>query len=59
MLSIEKIKELLKDKNIPDQEAEEIRDECRNLAEIVFEKWQTDKRVNSHLYKKKNQDNIK
>ena len=39
MLSIERTKELLDDPSISDEEAEQIRDECRILAEIVFELW--------------------
>jgi signal-transduction protein with cAMP-binding, CBS, and nucleotidyltransferase domain len=39
MLSVERVKELLKDKNISDKEAEEIRDDFHNFAEIIFNKW--------------------
>jgi signal-transduction protein with cAMP-binding, CBS, and nucleotidyltransferase domain len=43
MLSIERIKELLNDKNISDQKAKEIRDDFRSLVEIIFEQWQIKK----------------
>lgn len=48
MLSIEDVKKILKDKNLSDKEAEEIRDGCRNLAEIIFESYQ-EKKNNSEL----------
>ena len=44
MLSIQKVKELLGDKDMSDEEAGEIRDGFYNLAEIIFEKWQVDKK---------------
>ena len=47
MLNIERIKELLNNKNISDQEAKEIRDDFRSLAEIVFEQWQLKNREKS------------
>ena len=43
MLSVKKVKELLKNKNTPDKEAETIRDGCRNLVEIIFEQWHKEK----------------
>ena len=39
MLSVERVKELLNDPNISDKEAEEIRDDFHNFAEIIFDKW--------------------
>jgi hypothetical protein len=42
MLSIERVKELLKGQNISDEEAKEIRDGFRDLVEIIFEKWMVD-----------------
>lgn len=42
MLSIERVKELLKDQNISDEEAKEIREGFRDLVEIIFEKWMVD-----------------
>jgi hypothetical protein len=45
MLSIERVKELLKDQNIYDEEAEEIRDGCRSLAEVIFAQWQYERRI--------------
>ncbi len=43
MLSIERVKELVKNRNLTDQEAEQIRDEFYALAEIIFQKWQSDR----------------
>lgn len=40
MLSIERTKVLLGEPNMTDEEATEIRDEFRALAEIIFEQWQ-------------------
>lgn len=44
MLSIERIKELLEDPNISDEEAREIRDGFHMLAEIIFDHWQEERR---------------
>ncbi len=49
MLSVEKVKELLNDDSISDEEAEAIRDGFRDLVEIIFEKYQQDK--NSKIIK--------
>jgi len=46
MLAIEKVKELIGDPNISDEEAECVRDECRILAEIIFDQWLAEKRQN-------------
>jgi len=54
MLSIKQVKQILKDKNISDKDAEMIRDECRELAEIIFEKWQQDKKAGKTPCKQKN-----
>ncbi|MFH2069122.1 MAG: hypothetical protein ABII89_06660 [Candidatus Omnitrophota bacterium] len=43
MLSIERVKELLKDSNMSDEEATEIRDGCRGLAEVIFAQWKYEK----------------
>lgn len=45
MLSIEQTRKLLNDPNISDKEVEEIRDDFRILAEIIFEKWQQEKQT--------------
>ena len=45
MLSIEKTKELLGDKNMSDEEATEIRDGFHHLAEIIYEKWEQEKKM--------------
>lgn len=39
MLTLNQVKEILKNKDMPDKEAEEIRDGFYNLAEIIFEHW--------------------
>ncbi|MFA5871408.1 MAG: hypothetical protein WC858_01685 [Parcubacteria group bacterium] len=44
MLSVEKVKELLNDKTISDDKAEKIRDDLQALAEIVIEKYISDKK---------------
>lgn len=46
MLSIEKVRGLIKDsEKYPDEEIEKIRDDMRVLAEIIFEKWQADRKA--------------
>ncbi len=54
MLSIQRVKVLIKDRNLTDNEAEEIRDVFRALAEIIFEKWQEDKKTKTALHRSKN-----
>lgn len=44
MLSVEDIKKILGDAVRDDKEAEEIRDGFRDLAELIFEKWLSEKR---------------
>ena len=44
MLSVEKVKELLDDKSISDEQAEKIRDDLQTLAEIIFEKYLSDRK---------------
>jgi hypothetical protein len=39
MLSIDRIKELLDDESMSAAEAEDLRDACRAMAEIVYQKW--------------------
>ena len=48
MLSVKKVKELLEDKTLSDEEVEEIRDGYRNLAEVIFEHYQNEKNKNSN-----------
>lgn len=45
MLSIERVKELVNDPTLADKEIEEIRDGLRLLAELIFEKWQEDRKA--------------
>ena len=39
MLSIEHIKKLLNDPDIPDEQVEEIRDGFHQLAELIYQDW--------------------
>jgi hypothetical protein len=41
MLSVERVKHLLKDPSLSDKEAEEIRDEVYALARIIVEHWRS------------------
>jgi len=43
MLTLEKMKELLDDPSLSDNQVLEIRDQLYALSEIIFEKWQQDK----------------
>jgi len=45
MLTLEQMKKLLNDPSIPDEQVLEIRDQLYALAEIIFEKWQQDKKA--------------
>lgn len=45
MLTLEQIKKTLDDPSISDEEALEIRDQLYALAEIIYEKWQVDKKA--------------
>ena len=40
MLSIERIKEIFKNPTLSDQEAAQIRDELRYLAELMLDQWE-------------------
>lgn len=53
MLSVQRVKELLKEENVnvSDKEAEEIRDSFHELAEIIFEKWKIDRKTGRDLNK--------
>lgn len=44
MLSIERVKELLEDKTISDEEAEKIRDACYEFVELALEKYLSEER---------------
>jgi len=39
MISIERARELIADKNMSDEEIDRVRFECRELAEIILEKY--------------------
>ena len=43
MLSIDHVRELLKDPSLTDKQIEEIRDACRALAELMFDAWRRNK----------------
>lgn len=45
MLTLEQMKELLDDPSLSDSEVLEIRDELYALAEIIYEKWQEDRKA--------------
>jgi len=45
MLSIQQVKEMLNDPKYSDEEIEQIRDEFRSLAELIFDKWQEEKGI--------------
>ena len=45
MLSEQKVRQLLKNDQLSDKEIVEIRDGLRNLAEVIFEKWQQSKKL--------------
>ena len=53
MLNLEQVKKLLKDPSISDEEALEIRDQMYSLAEIIFEKWQIDRKKEREKNSKK------
>jgi hypothetical protein len=43
MVSLERAKEILNDSSLSNTEVEQIRDEFRTLAEIIFETWREDR----------------
>jgi len=45
MLTLEQMKKLLGDPSIPDEQVLEIRDQLYALAEIIYEKWEQDKKA--------------
>jgi hypothetical protein len=45
MLTLEQMQELLDDPSIPDDQVLEIRDELYALAELIYEKWQEDRKT--------------
>ena len=54
MLSIERVKEILKHRNLSDKEAEEIRDGFYELAKILLKQWQEESRTAGKLNKSEN-----
>jgi signal-transduction protein with cAMP-binding, CBS, and nucleotidyltransferase domain len=51
MLSIERVKQILKHRSLSDKEAEEIRDGFHELAKILLEQWQEELRTAEKLNK--------
>ena len=45
MLSLERVKELVNDPSLCDEEIQEIRDGFYVLAEIIFEQWQLERKA--------------
>lgn len=45
MLTLEQMKNLLDDPSLNDEQILEIRDQLYALAEIIYEKWQQDKKA--------------
>ena len=45
MLTLEQAKKMLDDSALSDEEVLEIRDQLYSLAEIIYEKWQQDKKA--------------
>lgn len=43
MLSLEQVKDILNDPAMSDDEVLEIRDQFYSLAEVIFEKWQSER----------------
>ena len=43
MLTLARVKELVDEPSMSDQQAEELRDKLRVLAEIIFEQWQSER----------------
>jgi len=43
MITLMKVKDLLQDQSMSDEEAERIRDACYCMAELVFETWKVDR----------------
>jgi len=54
MLSIERVKEILKHRKLSDKEAEEIRDGFYELAKILLKQWQDESRTSGKLNKSEN-----
>jgi hypothetical protein len=45
MLSIERIKEIINDPSLSDEELTQIRDEYRLLADIILEQWNEERKL--------------
>ncbi len=53
MLSIERVLEIVDDKSTSATEAEELRDACRAMVEIIYQKWSEGRKssisTNNHI----------
>lgn len=45
MLTLEQMKKLINDPSLTDEQILEIRDQLYGLAEIIYEKWQQDRKA--------------
>ncbi len=45
MLSVERVLEIVGDKTTSATEAEELRDACRAMAEIIYQKWSEERKT--------------
>ena len=45
MLTLEQMKKLLNDPSLTDEQVLEIRDQLNSLAELIYEKWQQDRKA--------------
>lgn len=45
MLSIERVLEIVGDESMSATEAEELRDACRAMAEIIYQKWDAERKA--------------
>ena len=52
MLDLKQMKELLDDPSLSDEKVLEIRDQMYALAEIIYEKWQQDRKAGKLLGQK-------
>jgi Fe-S cluster biosynthesis and repair protein YggX len=47
-VSLNKAKEILKDKNLSDEKVEEILSAMKNLSELLWEHWQSKRTINTN-----------
>ena len=56
MLSIERVIEIIEDESTSATEAEEIRDACRAMTEIVYQKWHEEQEATQDTNNHKDHD---